>query len=387
MKHKERSAKLTSIFASALSILICVAILAATTFAWFTVTQDVKFSLGAGTLQLKVYGYDAKGVPIAKDGDAPEDTVTNDFDNPDMPGLLSVSDWEPSDSATRYIRVANNGSVDIKFDVHLISVDPTVFNTNATLDEVIKYRLVELPLYRTDTTHAYGEEPEDYDDFYDYAKDEPVNTAAWLDLPESLSLTEGLTTGLTYLSAPDPSVPSNPGGWPSSRVYRLDYKICSLAGNTYQGMALEVDITVSAIQAIASALPPGPGPQVFVKTENELRSTLANASLEGSTVVFLRDITLDDADPLVTSKYFNFDLNGHTLDALGHDIEFQIPDANAGTLDIANGKVKTQGLLLSGEHTTFNLAANLTLSLPGGDLTKIVLTSGTLHNLATIESF
>ncbi len=216
--------KKRNIFMSLCAILLAFVMLTGTTLAWFSVTYgNVGTRIEMGTLQLRVLGYDKYGTPIHADGVAPLDTVTNNFALETTPPLICDDLMEPSLWNTKYIKFVNYGSLDLKYTLSFDVIVP-----NSRLQEVILYRLTpldgltEVPSFADDTLV-------------------PVPSGPWSVLPDLVDL----DLGYEYLDA---SPPSNGPDYPSVRIYRLDYKMCDWAGNSYQGLILTADLHVSATQ-------------------------------------------------------------------------------------------------------------------------------------------
>ena len=97
--------KKTSLFCSVISLLLCVSMLAGTTFAWFTdsVTSGVN-TIAAGNLDVELeYLVDGQWKPVTES--------TNIFDNDAL--------WEPGFTQVAYLRVVNAGSLALKYDLSM----------------------------------------------------------------------------------------------------------------------------------------------------------------------------------------------------------------------------------------------------------------------------
>ncbi len=120
--ENKRNTKRT-LFTSALSLVLCIALLIGTTFAWFT---DSVTSAGnkivAGNLDVKL---------LMKKGDVYEDI--SDSQNPIFGGENSkvaqnnATDtlWEPGKTQVVYLGIQNAGSLDLKYNVALDVTNPT----------------------------------------------------------------------------------------------------------------------------------------------------------------------------------------------------------------------------------------------------------------------
>ena len=95
---------------SVIAIVLCLAMLIGTTFAWFT---DSASSTGnvikAGTLTVEFYYADGTEAP-----------ATADWQNADNVAILDYDNWEPGYVMARHIKVSNTGSLDLKFNLSIV---------------------------------------------------------------------------------------------------------------------------------------------------------------------------------------------------------------------------------------------------------------------------
>ena len=99
---------------SALSILLCVSMLIGTTYAWFT---DSVTSAGniikSGTLDVEMYWAEGeKDVPAEDSADWKDASTTKIFD---------YDKWEPGYVAVRHIKIANEGTLALKYQLKIIA--------------------------------------------------------------------------------------------------------------------------------------------------------------------------------------------------------------------------------------------------------------------------
>lgn len=93
-----------SLLVSGLAVFMCIAMLAGTTFAWFTDSVVNKGNrIQSGTLLMDVIGYDRSGTEIGS------------FKDDSTPALISEVNWEPGVSNSKYIKVINNGTLSFDF--------------------------------------------------------------------------------------------------------------------------------------------------------------------------------------------------------------------------------------------------------------------------------
>ncbi len=132
-----------ALWASVLSIVICLTMLIGSTFAWFTDTATTGVNtIKSGNLDIKVSYKNS--------------TVTSWTEVSSSSKLFDdAALWEPGYTEVAYLKVENNGSLALKYDltVNVINevVGKSVLGNNIELSKVLKYDLVELT---SDTTYA-----------------------------------------------------------------------------------------------------------------------------------------------------------------------------------------------------------------------------------------
>ena len=88
---------------------MCIAMLAGTTFAWFTDSVVNKGNrIQSCTLLSDVIGYDRSGTEIGS------------FKDDSTPALISEVNWEPGVSNSKYIKVINNGTLSFDFQMKFV---------------------------------------------------------------------------------------------------------------------------------------------------------------------------------------------------------------------------------------------------------------------------
>ena len=129
-KHSTKRA----LIASALSILLCVSMLAGTTFAWFTDTvSSARNQIVAGNLDIELeYSTDMSNW-------TPVDLNTNVFDDEAL--------WEPGYTEVVYLRVSNLGNLALKYrlgiNVSAETLGKTKDGEDIRLSDFIEYGIVE----------------------------------------------------------------------------------------------------------------------------------------------------------------------------------------------------------------------------------------------------
>lgn len=121
-----------ALITSALALLMCVAMLIGTTFAWFTDTASTAVNkIQAGTLDVQLLMYNGTDyVDISDDSRAIFGT-----------GSIAQNDnaetlWEPGKTQVAYLAIKNNGNLALKYKVAL-----DVDNVSKNLYEVMEYAI------------------------------------------------------------------------------------------------------------------------------------------------------------------------------------------------------------------------------------------------------
>ena len=96
---------------SALSLLLCVSMLVGTTFAWFTdsVTSDSNI-IKAGNLDVEMYW--AEGT---------EDPNSANWKDASKGAIFDYDNWEPGYTQVRHIKIANEGTLALKYQVSILA--------------------------------------------------------------------------------------------------------------------------------------------------------------------------------------------------------------------------------------------------------------------------
>ena len=201
-----------SMLASGLAVLVCVAMLIGTTFAWFTDSVTNKGNtITAGSLKIDANAYDiGEGGLTVKGLDAiAPDSVTFEKDGQNLKKesspIITEEKWEPGRSSAKLMTLTNTGSLyaDVKLD----------FSISGELTDALWYDFVQV-------------NPENGEVMGQCTK-RPMST-----LPEL-----GEKTELAKL-APGATV-----------AFVLVYGMNEEAGNEFQGAAFSADVTILAKQA------------------------------------------------------------------------------------------------------------------------------------------
>ena len=128
---KKKSAK-RAFISSFMSFVMCFAMLAGTTFAWYT---DSVTSSGnkiiAGTLDIELWMHNGTNYVNISDSSAPI------FQSANMANPTNATLWEPGKTQVAYLMIKNAGDLDLKYQVAL-----NVRNVAKNLYEVMKYKIV-----------------------------------------------------------------------------------------------------------------------------------------------------------------------------------------------------------------------------------------------------
>ena len=259
MMENSKSTK-RALISSALAILMCVAMLIGTTFAWFTDTASTGVNkIVSGNLKVDIIGSDS-------DSHIEKLNFTKAATTDAEAGAEIL--WEPG---CRYLtegfRIANKGNLALKWKAQVNTGTTAANEGNFDLLDVIDFYLVTKTVDGTETETALDE------------------------FTGNLKKTE------------------------TSDVYYIKGVMQTTAGNDYQGLTLDgISITVIATQDTVENDSFGnqydaDAPLDFepVSTADELKAAATN----GKNVQLTQDVTLTDA--LTFDKAVTIDLNGKTL--------------------------------------------------------------------------
>ena len=190
-----------ALVSSALAILMCVAMLIGTTFAWFTDTASTAVNkIQAGTLDVQLLMWDGTDyVDISDDTRAIFGTGSIAQDT------NAATPWEPGKTQVAYLAIKNNGNLALKYKVAL-----AVDNVSKNLYEVMEYAITPDATYTNPVT-------------------------AWT---SGNSVVEG-----TQIVSTDVPLPVE-----ATHYFALSVHMKEGAGNEYQGGKVNFDLTVLATQ-------------------------------------------------------------------------------------------------------------------------------------------
>ncbi len=302
-KHTKRA-----LLMSVLAMLICVAMLAGSTFAWFTDSVSTGVNkIVAGNLDVELeYAteFDADG-NITK-WDPVTDQVSL-FSNLEKDGTDNL--WEPGHTEVVYLKVTNKGTLALKYKFAVNVINPAstaknVYNENFKLSDYLVFGKVE----STEPMAMYTDRAE-----------------AWTEA--------GSVTGLnTYTKE---NVKLLPGK--EEYVALIVYMPTSVGNEAnYRGTKPTISLGVTLVAAQTPNEEDSFGDDydtdaVYpVSNEKELEDALK----EGGDIILKNDITLSE---ITVSKDANIDLNDHVLKAPRYHSALNIQDA---AVTIKNGTIE-----------------------------------------------
>ena len=293
---------------SSLSMLLCFAMLLGTTFAWFT---DSVTSAGnkivAGNLDVQLLMNTGSGY-------ADISASTNPIFGSETSLVAQNNNantlWEPGKTQVAYLMIKNAGSLALKYEVALNTINPA---DGKDLYEVMQYQIVP--------DAKYGD------------------VSGW-------TSGLGVTPGTAVVSANN--IPMQPG---DEHYFALLVHMDENAGNDYMDGKVEFDITVLATQLEAEADSFGntydkdAGLPVVVKNAQELKKAVE----AGGNIMLDDDIEL--TTNLMARKDVVIDLNGKTIKTTASTSLFQSQSNAAPSMIITSS---TAGAVIDATGSTFN---------------------------------
>ncbi len=272
-----------ALFASVLSLLLCISMLIGSTFAWFTDTATTGVNtIQAGTLDV--------GLVDENGNDLENGTLTF----MDVDGNTDIL-WEPGSTfLTQGFKVVNNGNLQFKYKILVTGLDG-----DSELLDVIKFSVVT-----ADQTEA------------------ALAGKSYTDLVGEWQFTFDSETGKNVATQIAP---------PASELMYVVAHFDEAAGNKYQGLSLEgIGITVYATQDTVEndSFDNQYDNRAFVEVANQKELTAAITNATEPTVIFLADgtytlPTIKDKDiEFVGSKNVVFDM-ANAVNASNSALKFE----------------------------------------------------------------
>lgn len=353
-----RNSTRRAFYASALSLLLCVAMLAGVTFAWFSdTTKNEGNTIASGTINVKAYGYDANPDPTAlwydpvqnqdlplKIGVGADTSVKYDFDDGKV---ISEVNFEPNKSGAKYIIIENTGTLPADVHFKILNADKPLVPGGPILADVIKYKVV--PIDASAPIGTTGTKP-----------------ANWSNDPDVKVISThpqmyDNTTGVTVYPPQDTDA-----SHAKTAIVRIDYYMSSTANSDYQGKTANISIAAVADQHNTYGYPNmGSTYHQYKLIYNNADLTSAiSANNPGWTLIFMNNIAY--SGDLTFTNPANIDLNGHTLLVDGV-LKFNYDSTSACALGISNGLITADKLDFSTlTDVVVNLDDTLKIRLVGG---------------------
>ena len=266
-----------ALFGSVIALLVCFSMLLGTTFAWFTdsVTSSGNI-IQTGSLDISLEHADTVlGVDDEGWNDASTGTIFN------------YSNWEPGYTAVKYVKIENEGTLDLKFILNII---PNNAAEEVNLADVIEVYMVsgavtvERDALTTDSEYFVG------------------------NLTSLMNETDGASHGVLYADATKGNV---------YEIYTIALKMSTSAGNEYMGKSVGGGFAVQLLATQLASESDSFDNQydadadfiISVSNEEDLIAALAageNCELEN-------DISVSSMIEIPMSKSAAIDGNGYTL--------------------------------------------------------------------------
>lgn len=198
-KRVRKSVLRKALFSSAISLILCCAMLVGTTFAWFTdsVTSSNNI-IKSGTLDVEMYWADGKTVPASATW---TDASTG--------AIFNYDKWEPGYVDVKHIKVENKGTLALKYQLNIVANG----EVSALSDVIDVY---------------YSDPAEQIDDRNDLANKTSIGT---------------LTNALAAMS----STASGSLKAGESDIVTIALKMQETAGNEYQNLSIGSDFSVQLL--------------------------------------------------------------------------------------------------------------------------------------------
>ena len=320
-----------ALISSALALLMCVAMLIGTTFAWFTDTASTGVNkIVSGNLKVDIIGADS-------DSHIEKLNFTKAATTDAEAGAEIL--WEPG---CRYLtegfRIANKGNLALKWKAQVNTGTTTANEGNFDLLDVIDFYLVTKAADGTETETALDE------------------------FTGNLKKTE------------------------TSDVYYIKGVMQTTAGNDYQGLTLDgISITVVATQdtvendSFNNQYDKDAEYPILVTTGDELQATVSNATAPVN-IVLANSITTNNF-VIPADKDVTLDLNGRTVTNAGsHTI------LNKGHLTLTDSSADKSGQIISlkGNTAALRNGDNAVCVVEGGTISRDGANGNTWH---VVENF
>ena len=286
-KRATKRALLTSVMA----LVMCVVMLAGTTFAWFTDTASTAVNkIQAGNLDVQLLMRDADGAYV-NIGDS-QQVIFGGANSLVAQNNNQDTLWEPGKTQVAYLAVRNAGNLALKYNILLNVRDEGLIGA-------LDYAIVP-------QSKLSGENQTCTD-----------TIASWVDAKGRTGAESGKLTAGTFTAAPNgclDEIAHDKTNTNETEYFALVVHMDENAGNTYMNKSVSIDMKVVATQAAAefdsfNNQYDKDAPLDFepVATADELKA----AAAAGKNVQLTQDVTL--AEALTFDNEVTIDLNGKTL--------------------------------------------------------------------------
>jgi len=328
-----------SLVASGLSLLCCGALLAGTTFAWFTDSAINKGNrIEAGKLDIDLLmDLDGKGSNYSYESIANKE---GDIFSENGNGI----NWEPGKTEIVYLAVQNKGSLAASFDLDVI---PTAVADKTHLGDALELAVL-------DNMTSSGEQTADN----------------WTELTENLNQGQDRFEKLNVTRR---VVEDEIVGNGEIKYFALAVHMKETADNKYQEAAVNIDVQVNATQApvendaFGNTYDEGAA-KYAIYTNQDLKKALSKP-VDGATYTVFADVEVPSnftMSPARKGSSFTIDLNGYTVTLNGNTGCIVAKDAMLTVTDsIKDGN---GSMVHAGANYMFAVKNGITFTLNDNDL-------------------
>lgn len=324
-----------SLVASGLSLLCCGALLAGTTFAWFTDSAINKGNrIEAGKLEIDLLmDLDGKGTSYSYESIANKE---GDIFSKNGNGI----NWEPGRTEIVYLAVQNNGTLAASFDLDVI---PTAIEGKQHLGEVLEFAVL--------------------DDVKSFDK---LTADNWTELTENLDQGQNLFEKLNTTRRVVEDEIVNKG---ETKYLALAVHMKETAESEYENAAINIDVQVNATQAPVENDAFGNNTydegaaKYAIYTDQDLKKALSKP-VDGATYTVFADVEVPSnftMSPARKGPSFTLDLNGHQVTLSGNQGCNVAKDAALTVID--SSKDGTGSMIHTGKGYMFAVNRGISFTL------------------------
>ncbi len=331
-----RNSTRRSLLVSATALILSIAMLVGTTFAWFTDSASTGVNkIQAGNLDIDVMY-----------ANTPDGTYTS-IENKNVADLFVAPNgakkglWEPGHTEVAYLKVVNKGTLALKYQFKVDAasevIGKSVLGNDIKLSEILKFAA-------TDPADAAPEE-------YNRESAQAAAEASGSNLLGYTTSTNILAPGASQyitLVVYMPETTGNEANYRDNAVPTINFKLTALATQVKAesdsfGDDYDEDAWDNAL---------------LVTTAEDLKAAIAAGNEE---IMLANDIALTEALEIPAGTTLALNLNGKTLSGSGLDAEGKSTAiiVNNGTFTVSNGKIQATG---ENGGATINNKGTLTLA-------------------------